>query len=115
MAPSPRLTIQVLTVLNVMLEEPTGDWYGLDLANRASLKTGTIYPILARLETAGWLSSAREAIDPAEAGRPRRRLYRLTGEGERAARSALRESRMRLGASGEPPLRATLRPQGRMA
>ena len=69
-----------------MLEDPTGEHYGLDLGKRSGLLTGTVYPLLRRLEDAGWLASAEEDVDPVAAGRPRRRLYRLTGEGEVAAR-----------------------------
>ena len=50
---------------------------------------GTLYPLLARLEAAGWATSQWEDVDPREAGRPRRRLYRLTGVGQRRAREAL--------------------------
>ena len=40
---------------------------------------GTLYKALSRLEHQGLLESRWEEIDPAEAGRPRRRLYRVTG------------------------------------
>jgi PadR family transcriptional regulator PadR len=81
----PRLTSQMLRVLRVVLEAPTATWYGLELARRADLKTGTVYPILARLEGIGWLDSEWEEVDPSKEGRPRRRLYRLSGEGQRTA------------------------------
>src|SRR4051812_19268209 len=44
---------------------------------------------LDRLEKAGWLRRARERLDTAVAGRPPRVLYRLTAEGQRAARLEL--------------------------
>jgi DNA-binding PadR family transcriptional regulator len=81
-----RLSLQAVEILAVMLEEPTAEYYGLDLGKRVGVLTGTVYPLLRRLEDAGWLTSAEEDIDPTAAGRPRRRLYRLTGEGARAAR-----------------------------
>ena len=43
---------------------------------------GTLYKALSRLETAGLLVSQWE--DPAPEGRPRRRLYSVTGAGEHA-------------------------------
>jgi PadR family transcriptional regulator, regulatory protein PadR len=49
---------------------------------------GTLYKALDRMERAGLLESEWE--DPsiaADEGRPRRRLYRVTGVGERAART----------------------------
>ena len=46
---------------------------------------GTLYKALQRLEEAGLLASQWEAPDVAAAeGRPRRRLYQVTGAGERA-------------------------------
>ncbi len=89
--PSPRLTIQTLAVLSAMVRDPTADWYGLQLSKQARLKPGTIYPILDRLLNVGWLERRWEDIDPATEGRPKRRLYRLTGVGAPAARMALDE------------------------
>ena len=53
--------------------------------SRSLTAHGTLYKALGRLEELGLLSSRWE--DPAEAaaGRPRRRLYELTGEGVRVA------------------------------
>ena len=46
---------------------------------------GTLYKALGRMETAGLLESRWERADLAlEEGRPRRRLYRVTGAGEKA-------------------------------
>ena len=57
-------------------------------AKRGHLASGTLYPILLRLESAGWLASRWESVDPSEAGRPRRRLYRITPGGLRRASEA---------------------------
>jgi hypothetical protein len=51
-----------------------------------SLPTGSIYPILARLEVSGLATSAWEDIDEAAAKRRRRRYYRLTPDGLEFAR-----------------------------
>jgi PadR family transcriptional regulator PadR len=85
------MTTQTLAVLSVMLSDPDGECYGLQLSERSGLKPGTIYPILNRLLKAGWLERRWEGIDPAMEGRPRRRLYRLTAVGAAAARQALDE------------------------
>jgi PadR family transcriptional regulator PadR len=77
---------QTLRLLAVLLEDPTAEWYGFDLMERTGLKSGTLYPILFRLENAGWLASRSEDVEPTEVGRAPRRFYTLTGEGERAAR-----------------------------
>jgi PadR family transcriptional regulator, regulatory protein PadR len=83
------MTTQTLAVLAVFLADPTAEWYGFDLADKTKLKSGTMYPLLARLEKAGWLTSRTEDVDPSVVGRPRRRLYGLTGEGELVARREL--------------------------
>jgi PadR family transcriptional regulator, regulatory protein PadR len=87
----PRMTTQTLAVLSTMLSDPDADWYGLELCRRVGLKPGTIYPILDRLLKIEWLERRWEDIDPKVEGRPRRRLYRLTGVGAPAARQALDE------------------------
>jgi PadR family transcriptional regulator, regulatory protein PadR len=87
--PEPRMTLQVQLVLAEMLSEPAEHRYGLDLSGTTGLPSGTIYPILARLERIGWVESDWEDPDIAE-GRPRRRYYRLTREGAECADEALR-------------------------
>lgn len=100
--PPPRMTTQTLNVLATMLGEPEAEWYGLDLSKRSGLKPGTIYPILDRLLKAGWLQRRWEQIDPVIEGRPRRRLYRLTGVGAPAVRRALDDH---LASLSQPALR----------
>ena len=54
---------------------------------------GTLYKALGRMEKAGLLASHWEApAIAAAAERPRRRLYHVTAQGERAAAEALREA-----------------------
>jgi PadR family transcriptional regulator PadR len=64
---------------------------GADVGRATKLASGTLYPILFRLENAGWVSSEWEPEEPQELGRPRRRLYRITGVGARKARAAIRD------------------------
>jgi PadR family transcriptional regulator PadR len=90
-----------IRILGLMLQDPSADYYGLDLSQRAGLLTGTVYPLLQRLEERGWMESHREDVDPGAAGRPARRLYRLTGLGEREGRRELTE----LQAAWRPALR----------
>ena len=56
--------------------------------SRALTGHGTLYKALGRLEEFGLLTSRWEDAAAAE-GRPRRRLYELTGEGARVAKHAL--------------------------
>lgn len=85
----PRMTIPTQLVLETLLGDPTREMYGLEIGQAAELPSGTVHPILARLETVGWLESRWEAIDPRVEGRPARRYYRLTGNGVAAATAAL--------------------------
>jgi PadR family transcriptional regulator PadR len=80
-----RISLQTLKVLEVFLENPTEQLSGADVHLRCGIASGTLYPILLRLESAGWFVSQWESIDPSSAGRPRRRLYRLTSTGLRRA------------------------------
>lgn len=65
-----------------------GELYGLDLVKRSdgSLKRGTVYVTLDRMEGKGFVESRQEAA-PAHAGGMPRRMYKVTGLGERALRA----------------------------
>lgn len=79
----PKLTSQTKALLLAMATDFNNDHYGLELMKQAGLHSGTLYPALIRLETHGLVVSSWEDVDPKVIGRPRRRLYRLTGEGIR--------------------------------
>jgi PadR family transcriptional regulator, regulatory protein PadR len=73
------------TVLAALLDAG-GRWsHGYDLARRADVKSGTLYPLLIRLEAQGFLEA--EWQQPAEGGRPPRHAYRLTASGVQLART----------------------------
>ena len=57
--------------------------HGYELCQRAGIKSGTLYPLLIRLEAQNYLEAEWQA--PAEAGRPPRHAYRLTTAGRRLA------------------------------
>lgn len=103
------MTLPTQLVLRVLLHNPTHEHYGLQIGQQAGLPSGTIHPILARLESLGWLESHWEDTDPHTQGRPRRRYYRLTDDGAERARIALAQARTQI--SGLP----AFRPQGRTA
>jgi len=108
---TPRMTIPTQLVLRTLLVDPSRELYGVEIGAAAGLPSGTVHPILARLETVGWLVSRWEDIDPrAEGpraeGRPARRYYRLTPDGIELARTALARA---YAASARP---AWLRPLG---
>ena len=67
-----------------------GRQFGFDIMNATGLTSGTVYPALDRLESAGYLRSTREseALSRAD-GRPARRYFTLTAAGAAALRAAL--------------------------
>lgn len=83
------MTIPTQRVLEALLDDPMRELYGLEIGGAAGLRSGTVHPILARLEGYGWLSSRWEDIDASAEGRPARRYYKLTADGVQAARAAL--------------------------
>jgi len=87
--PAPRMTISTQLVLHALLDDPTQELYGLQLGAAAGLPSGTVHPILARLERLGWVESRWEQVEPRLQGRPARRYYQLTGSGAQDARAAL--------------------------
>jgi len=84
-----RLSLQTLRVLQAFAAEPDEPRYGLELMQATGLKSGTMYPVLHRLETEGWLRSWDEPVEAAEVGRPARRLYALTPTGLASTHEAL--------------------------
>lgn len=84
-----QITSQMLQLLSVMLEEPEGEWYGLELCRATKIKPGTAYPILLRLLRAEWLERREEQIDPRVEGRPARALYRFTPGGKLLAEDSV--------------------------
>src|SRR3954451_19075637 len=87
------MTIPTQLVLQVLLQEPTAERYGYEVGDLAGLASGTVHPILARLEGAGWLESRWEDGGASAAGRPPRRYSRLTADGVPSAHDALTRAR----------------------
>jgi DNA-binding PadR family transcriptional regulator len=106
---APRMTITTQLVLQAFLEDPRRELYGLQIGAAAGLPSGTVHPILARLEGLGWVESRWEEIEPRLEGRPSRRYYQLTGSGAQDAREALARAyrpsaqRLRLRPATEQP------------
>jgi PadR family transcriptional regulator, regulatory protein PadR len=95
-----RITAAVAKVVAAFLTDPAADRYGLDLIRTTALPSGTLYPVLVRLERAGWLTKAWEEIDPTVAGRPARRYYRLTPDGIVDGRRELAALHQQIAAAG---------------
>ena len=86
------MTQTTQAVLRVLLEDPAARRYGLEIGAVTGLPSGTIHPILARLESLGWVESDWEDVDPSTAARPRRRYYRISADGLAAARLAMAQA-----------------------
>ena len=93
--PLSRMTPATLDVLEHLLELEAPTW-GLAIAGATGRPTGSVYPILERLESHEWVVSEWEA-DGARPG-ARRRLYRLLPDARRAALDAVQHARERAAA-----------------
>jgi PadR family transcriptional regulator, regulatory protein PadR len=106
-----RPTTAVAKVLTAFLVEPDAERYGLELMRATRHPSGTLYPILIRLERAGWVRARWEQIDAVQAERPARRYYRLTAHGVASARVELAALRQQLGIDATPsPARIETKP-----
>ena len=87
MPSSPRLTLPTAMVL---LAVSRNYRYGFDISDVTGLPSGTVYPVLRRLEEAGLLRSRWEAAQTARAEqRPPRRYYTVTTSGAQAVQDAM--------------------------
>lgn len=92
MAARVRTSKQTLTLLAAITAKASSWHYGYALGRQTGLQSGTLYPILIRLEEYGWLEKrweATQSLDKKKGRRPPRRLYRLTAEGRVYALDAL--------------------------
>jgi DNA-binding PadR family transcriptional regulator len=107
------ITPKMARVLKVFLEDPNQPRYGFELMRLTGLASGSLYPMLARFEEAGLLTSGKEDIDPRVEGRPPRRHYTITGVAVAAARVQLTA----LSEQYRPPVpsQARLKPYGCIA
>jgi PadR family transcriptional regulator, regulatory protein PadR len=71
------------SVLAALLKAGAAWSHGYELCRLAGVKSGTLYPLLIRLEAQGYLEA--EWQQPAEGGRPPRHAYRLTQTGVQLA------------------------------
>jgi PadR family transcriptional regulator PadR len=93
-----KLTGPLERVLRVLLADTAAPHYGYDLMRSARVPSGTLYPMLARLQQQGLVESEWEPRHDDAGGRPPRKYYRLTGEGIRITRLELARAR--------PPVRS---------
>jgi DNA-binding MarR family transcriptional regulator len=87
--PLQRVTTTTIEVLQCIYSFSGEGVWGLEIAKLTGLKTGTVYPILERLESLGWLNSEWEITQ--DRNGPRRRTYRLTVDASREMRELTRK------------------------
>jgi len=86
-----RLSRQTLEILQALLVRP-GQWqHGYAISKATGIASGTLYPILMRLDKLGWLETSWE--DGRVPGRPPRHQYRLSANGREWAKEELRAAR----------------------
>lgn len=81
-APSKATKLALIALLNA-----PESLHGYDIMQITGIKPGTLYPMLARLEDQGMLSSKWQ--EPSLEGRPPRHIYSLTEAGRVLAKSLL--------------------------
>src|SRR3954465_14432998 len=88
-----RVSPQTLKLLDALLVRPAQWQHGYAWSQATDIASGTLYPILMRLEKLRWLETHWE--EPGKTGRPPRHLYRLTTEARAWAREELTGPRAR--------------------
>lgn len=84
----PRLTLPTAHVLYAVSR---GLRHGFDIIDATGFPSGTVYPILRRLEDAGMLRSSWEPVTAARAEqRPPRRYYQITAAGAVVLQEAMK-------------------------
>lgn len=81
-----RLTHTTALILQALA---SGRCHGFQIMDVTGLASGTVYPVLRRLEKGqAVVSEWEDGADASAAGRRRRRIYRLTGAGQLLAERA---------------------------
>jgi PadR family transcriptional regulator, regulatory protein PadR len=84
MARAPNVSRQTSLLLSILLESPSEWRHGYQLSQITGFKSGTLYPLMMRLEEQGFLESKWQESDRSSG--PPRHVYRLTASGRALAR-----------------------------
>jgi PadR family transcriptional regulator PadR len=87
-----RITAPFLDVVEAFINAAGDELHGWAIIKASGRGGPTVYKILERLTEMGWVT-ARWDAEPAALNKPRRRYYKLTGDGARRARQLLSERR----------------------
>lgn len=91
---NPRMSLATAQVLSEMLKRPADEFYGMELIKATGIPSGSLYPIMMRLEDHGWVTSHWEDL---EEGKRKRKFYRFTPLGERRATEEVNAISSRIG------------------
>jgi PadR family transcriptional regulator PadR len=89
-----RRTYALVQVALALMADISGRRWGYELSKQSGVRSGVMYPILARMLEEGWLTDGWE--DQPQVGRakrPPRRYYRLTDKGMAALGGLIAEAR----------------------
>ncbi len=87
-----RLSDEAARVLKLFLRDPSRDIFGLEVLAETGIQSGSLYPILHRLQHQQLLTARWEPLSTATSqGRRPRRLYRLDSANADRASDALAE------------------------
>lgn len=101
------MTKQVRAVLTSFMEAVDHERFGYQILQATDLTSGSVYPILHRLEAAGWLTSVEETSP--EKGSAVSRRYRLTASGLVEARKIMGANPLSLDHVGQRWRRGSIR------
>jgi PadR family transcriptional regulator, regulatory protein PadR len=102
-----RVTPATALVLEALLSADSV--WGLQIIKEVGKKPGTVYPILDRLESAGWIRGEWDSTEDRKG--PRRRYYRLLAEARPLAQEYVNTHRIRVRTGQSRPTPATLEGQ----
>jgi PadR family transcriptional regulator PadR len=88
-----RRTHALVQVAVVLLADPRARHWGYSLSKESGVRSGVMYPALARLLEAGWLTDGWEDEAATGGKRPPRRYYELTETGLRELGGVVRAAR----------------------
>jgi PadR family transcriptional regulator, regulatory protein PadR len=76
-----RQTYALVQLATALMSDPAGKHWGYELSRQSGIRSGVMYPLLARLLDKEWLEDGWEEADPAKKKRPPRRYYEVTDLG----------------------------------
>jgi PadR family transcriptional regulator PadR len=88
-----RKTHALVQVAMAILDDPTSRHWGYELSKQTGVRSGVLYPMLARMLDEGWVEDGWEDPTTIRDKRPPRRYYQLTDKGQLALGALLQEAR----------------------